>query len=81
MARGKNYLPSRGLRLLAYQDKVIRETMEVEGLSYSGSMRFLMMLGAHATQMSDRTSDKLDMVDAKLDNLLDEIIRLGRRVP
>ena len=69
MARGKNYLPSRGLRLLPYQDELVKQTMEIEGLSQSGAMRFLMMLGAHATQMSDRTSDRLDLIDSKLEVL------------
>lgn len=78
MVRKANYLPSRGLRLLPYQDEIVKQTMEIEGLSLSGAMRFLMMLGAHATQMSDRTSDKLDLVDAKLDLIINELT--GRTV-
>lgn len=79
MVRKANYLPSRGLRLLKYQDELIRQTMEIEGLSYSGSMRFLLMLGAHATQLSDRTSDKLDIVTNQLDLVADMLREIRDR--
>jgi hypothetical protein len=69
MARKANYLPSRGLRLLPYQDELVRQTMEIEGLGRSGAIRFLLSLGAHAAQQEDRLSEKLDKVLAGLEVL------------
>lgn len=64
--RRTNYLPSRGLRLLPYQQDIVEQTMEVEGLTRSGAMRFLMMLGAHAVKQEDRMGDRLDKIDREL---------------
>lgn len=79
MARKTNYLPSRGLRLLPYQQEIVKQTMEVEGLTQSGAMRFLMMLGAHAVKQEDRLSEKLDKIDGALEGLASMVTDLYER--
>lgn len=79
MPKTVNYLPSRGIRLLPYQEELVTQTMEVEGLSRSGAMRFLMMLGAHAVKQEDRLSEKLDKIDGALEGLASMVTDLYER--